>query len=671
MDTLSLPRSCFAEASQSLAREWLVTNGLGGFASGSVSQANTRRYHGLLVASLRPPLERVLMVAKVDAVASYGGSRFELAANEYADGTLAPWGFELLSDFRLNGLTPEWTYALADARLAVRVWMDQGRNTTYLSYTLQQASAPLQLELAPLCTYRDYHAQARGGHRPAIETTGQGCIVTWFEGARAYSLTSDRGRFRADQDWHWNFRHRLESERGLDCDEDLLRPGVFSAELQPGEALTLVLTAEQDRPELAARALLREHKRQSELLAAVPAETPDWVRRLTLAADQFIVARTDASGMNAGKTVIAGYPWFGDWGRDTMIALPGLTMATGRFEDAAAILRTFAAHVSEGMLPNRFPDGNEPPEYNTVDATLWYFHAIAQYLDAHDDQQLLVDLYPVLRDIIAWHLRGTRYGIRADARDGLLHAGERGVQLTWMDAKVGDWVVTPRIGKPVEINALWHYALTRMAEWARRQHDGTSAALYAGTAMRVAGSFANAFWNADRGYLNDVIDTPDAQVDASLRPNQLFAVSLGTELLNAAQQRSVVEACAGALLTPLGLRSLAPAHPDYIGRYGGGPRERDAAYHQGTVWSWLLGAYVLAHYRVHDDAAAAQALLGGIAPHLLDGCVGTISEIFDADAPHAPRGCYAQAWSVAEVLRAWQSLESTRTVRKLSKVKHG
>jgi predicted glycogen debranching enzyme len=399
------------------------------------------------------------------------------------------------------------------------------------------------------------------------------------------------------------------------------------------------------------------------LLRAVPSEAPEWIRHLTLAADQFIVARGDGTPRGGGTTVIAGYPWFGDWGRDTMIALPGLTLTTGRAADAASILRTFAIHVSEGMLPNRFPDGGEPPEYNTVDATLWYFHAIDAYLQATADHALLRDLYPTLRDIIDWHQRGTRYGIRVDPADGLLRAGVANVQLTWMDAKFGNWVVTPRIGKAVEINALWHFALERMAAWARVLGQAGAADGYGAEAERVRESFIGSFWSEDAGYLYDVIDGPGGQpdahgrrVDSSLRPNQIFAVSLTPGLLDARRARAVVNSCSRELLTPVGLRSLSPRHPDYSGSYSGGPRERDAVYHQGTVWSWLLGPFVLAHYRVYADETQAHALLAGLAPHLGEACLGTVSEIFDGAAPHAPRGCIAQAWSVAETLRAWYSI---------------
>ena len=651
-----------------LGREWLATNGLGGFASGTVGLANTRRYHGLLVAALRPPVDRVLMVAKLDASAQYRGQRFDLATNEFADRTIAPRGFESLTEFSLDGTTPVWTFMLADAVLEQRIWMANGRNTTYVTFTLRAAAEPVELELLPLCTYRDYHAHTQGGWRLSVEHELRACRITAFAGARPYRLGIDRGDFMPAADWHWRFHHRAEAERGLDTDEDLFRPGLFRARLAPGETVTFVATAENEEPASGRAALAQETKRQHALLRSVPSAAPEWIRQLTLAADQFIVQRWKA-GAPVGTTVIAGYPWFSDWGRDTMIALPGLALATDRTSDAASILRTFAAHASEGMLPNRFPDGGEAPEYNTVDATLWYFHAIDAYLEATDDRRLLRDLYPALQDIVHWHVRGTRYGIRVDDSDGLLFAGEPGVQLTWMDAKIGDWVVTPRTGKCVEINALWHFALARMARWAELLGDKRASAEYENQAARVAASFTGAFWYDEGGYLFDVIDAPpDAEhaanrrnsrgqrADASVRPNQIFAVSLGSDLLDEDRSRAVVATCARHLLTPVGLRSLAPSDPRYARRYLGGPRERDAVYHQGTVWAWLLGPFALAHHRVYGDAAHALALLNGMPAHLSEGCLGTISEIFDGDAPHAPRGCVAQAWSVSETLRAWTVL---------------
>jgi predicted glycogen debranching enzyme len=658
-----LSRASFAHSANALEREWLVTNGLGGFACASVALANTRRYHGVLVASLKPPVQRVLMVAKVEPTVRYRGTDFRLGCSEFADGTLAPRGFEWLSAFRLDDGLPTWTYALDDALLEQRIWMADGCNTTYVSFTLTAASAPADLELLPLCTYRDYHAQTRGGWGLAVDMEERACCVTAFAGAQPYRLLTDRGEFALSTDWYWNFHHRAEAQRGLDAQEDLFRPGLFRAHLEPGETLTLIATAESAAPDAPAVALEHERRRRRARLEATPAAAPPWIRRLTLAADQFIVRRARAEGTPEGTTVIAGYPWFSDWGRDTMIALPGLALATGRMADAASILRTFAAHVSEGMLPNRFPDSGETPEYNTADATLWYFHALASYLEATADHALLRELYPTLQGIIDWHRRGTRYSIHVDPDDGLLYAGEPGVQLTWMDAKVGDWVVTPRIGKPVEINALWHYALFCMANWARTLRDSRAASDYEQDVRRVAAAFAPAFWFEAGGYLHDVVDGPEgtpgargARVDASLRPNQIFAVSLGTDLLDARRARAVVDTCARELLTPVGLRSLSPRDSRYAGQYCGGPRQRDGVYHQGTVWSWLLGPFALAHYRVYGDRAHAQALLAGLAPHLDEACIGSVSEIMDGDAPHSPRGCFAQAWSVSETLRAWHML---------------
>ena len=664
-ERLALPRGVFTDQRTALSHEWLVTNGLGGFASGTVAQANTRRYHGLLVASLKPPIDRVVMVAKLDVLARHNEISYPLGCNEFADGTLSPQGFALLREFCIEGQTPRWTYQLGDAVLEQRIWMARGENTCYVSFTLSAATQPLELELTPLCAYRDYHSETHGAWTLGVASEAAACTITAFDGARPYRLSTDRGEFTAQPDWYWHFRHRAEAERGLDCEDNLFRPGSFQARLAPGETLTFIATAEP-AARMPARAWTLQQQRTRALLKDVPGDAPSWVRDLVLAADDFIVARASATG-ERGTTVIAGYPWFSDWGRDTMIALPGLTIATGRLADAAAILRTFALHVSEGMLPNRFPDSGEAAEYNTVDATLWYFHAIDRYLDAGGDGRLLRKLYPTLKEIIAWHERGTRHGIRVDRDDWLLRAGEPGVQLTWMDAKVGDWVVTPRTGKQVEINALWHFAVDAMARWAERLGEERDATMYASAASRIARSFRTRFWNGERGCLYDVIDVPDtATPDASVRPNQIFAVSLGRGLLDADQSRAVVDVCSRELLTPVGLRSLAPRDAAYVGQYHGGPRERDGAYHQGTVWSWLLGPYALAHWLVYRDAAHAIALLEGLAPHLGEACIGQISEVFDADAPHVPGGCFAQAWGVAETLRAWQVIRAEKKPMKRS-----
>ena len=649
------------------SREWLVTNGLGGYAAGTVALACTRRYHGLLVVALRPPLGRTVLVAKLEARAWLATGApvrsYALTSNEFADGTVHPAGHVFLERFRLDGQVPVWEHLLGPARIVQRLWMEHGRDVTRVSYTLEDAPGAVTLELSPLATYRDYHSHSQGGWSPECRTLRDGCEVIAFPGARAYRISTDAGRYEPDFAWYWGFRHRAETARGLDDRDDLFRPGRFVVSLQPGETVTVTLSADEQAITSPRQSLETERRRQVRLLrGTTSSRAPVWIRQLALAADQFIVARESPNG--AGHTVIAGYPWFGDWGRDTMIALPGLTLATGRLDVAASVLRTFAAHVDQGMLPNRFPDGGEKPEYNTVDATLWYFHAIDQYVRRSGDADLVRELYPVLIDIANWHVKGTRYGICMDD-DGLLRAGEPGVQLTWMDARIGDWVVTPRIGKPVEVNVLWYHALVVLQSFATRQKDRARAERFASMAAQTAASFRKRFWSEANGHLFDVIDGPDGEldasgrrVDASLRPNQIFAASVARELLEPREARAVVDVCARELWTPVGLRSLAPTHPAYVAHYRGGPRERDAAYHQGTVWSWLLGPFALAHFHVYGDAKRALRSLEGIEGHLRGACIGQVSEIFDGDAPHAPEGCFAQAWSVAEVLRAFLEISN-------------
>jgi predicted glycogen debranching enzyme len=649
---LELGRETCGDYGIAAAREWLVTNGLGGYASGTVAGSATRRYHGLLVAALRPPVARTVALVKLDAVATCHGRRHALATNEYVDGTVHPCGHELLESFRLEGTTPVWTYAFADARLEVRVYMAHGRNTTYVRYTLVHASAPVELEIEPLCTWRDYH-----WHRHGVEGLGSvavdgGCEVR-ADGGAFRVLADGAAHFEPGADWHWGVLHAVERARGLDDREDLFRPGRFRARLAAGESVAIVATTEPGAPEGAGVALHAVERRERGLLARVPKAWPAALRQLALAADQFVVAR--GSG---GCTVIAGYPWFTDWGRDTMIALPGLALATGRPDVARDVLLTFAAHVDQGLLPNRFPDGDDPPEYNTVDATLWYFQAVAAYLQVERAPAFAARLYPVLADIVAWHDRGTRYGIAVDPADGLLRAGEPGVQLTWMDARVGDRVITPRTGKAVEINALWHGALAVLGDLAALLGHDADAAGWRRRAARVAAAFGERFWCESRGHLYDVIDAPDAVADATLRPNQLLACALRHELLDRTRTRAVVDACARELLTTFGLRTLPPGDPAYVGRYGGGPAARDAAYHQGTAWTWLLGAFVRAHLRAYGDADAARRVVTAALQHLQAGCVGQYAEIFDADPPHRPTGCFAQAWSVAELLTAWTAIEA-------------
>jgi len=630
------------------SREWLCTNGIGGFASGTVAGSLTRRYHGLLAAALTPPVGRTVLVTKLDEAVDYAGTRTELAANRWADGAVAPDGYRHIESFRLDGTTPVWTYAVADALIEKRVWMEQGQNTTYVRYEVLRATGPLTLRLEAFVNYRDYHSTTHAeGWRMDVEPAGAGLQVTAFPGAPPVLIAAPGAQCEPVHVWYRGFGLSVERERGLDWTDDDLLVGRFAAGLDQGEAITLTCSCEAE-PSLDGEAAWHRRKvhegdlfRTWRQTPAGSGPVPGWIEQLVLAADQFIVARPlmDDTG---GQSIIAGYPWFADWGRDTMIALPGLLLTTGRHEIARRILTTFARFVDRGMLPNRFPDAGEAPEYNTVDAALWYFEAIRQYEEATGDVQLVKDLFPILEEIITAHRQGTRYGIGEDPADGLLRAGEAGVQLTWMDAKVGDWVVTPRIGKPVEVNALWYSALRSMASFARRL--GHAAEPWDALAERVRASFAR-FWNEAAGYCFDVLDGPDGH-EAALRPNQIFAVSLTASPLSLAHQRQVVEACGRHLLTSFGLRSLGPAEPAYQGRYEGGPVTRDGAYHQGTVWAWLLGPFALAHLRVHGDGDAARAFLAPMAHHLREFLVGSIAEIFDGDAPFPSRDCPAQAWGV-------------------------
>ncbi|PSB27537.1 glycogen debranching protein [Stenomitos frigidus ULC18] len=657
---INFGREVCGDFGQAQAREWLVTNGVGGYASGTVAGLLTRRYHGLLVAALQPPLGRTLMLAKLDDTALYGDRFYSLHANRWADGTIGPHGYRHLERFALEGNIPVWRYACADALLEKRVWMQPGANTTYIHYQLVRATQPLMLTLKAMVNYRDYHSNTQAdGWRMTIVPEEHGVYVSAYPEAVQLHLTSDRAEITATHDWYYGFELSAERDRGLNDRDDHLHAATFQATLQPGESLTLIASTERklERDGETALKLRRayEHKLLGLWHSNRPVDNrdiPAFANQLVLAADQFIVQRSTPEEPH-GKTIIAGYPWFSDWGRDTMISLPGLTLATGRPEIAQSILRTYARHVDQGMLPNRFPDAGERPEYNTVDATLWFFEAVRAYYGVTEDDDLVQELFPVLADIVDWHCRGTRYNIHLDSADGLLYAGETGVQLTWMDAKVGDWVVTPRIGKPIEVNALWYNALRTMAKLARivgKPHQE-----YEAMADRILARFTR-FWHPELGYCYDVLDGPDGD-DASLRPNQLFAVSLPESPLTAAQQKGVVDTCGRALLTSHGLRSLDPNHPDYRGTYGGDQRQRDGAYHQGTVWGWLIGPFVLAHLRVYGDPVKARQFLEPMASQFYTHGIGNLSEIFDGDAPMKPQGCIAQAWTIAEVLRAWLATE--------------
>ncbi len=640
-------------------REWLITNGIGGFASGTVSGNLTRRYHGLLVAALAPPVGRTQLVAKLDEIASYDGAEYALATNRWESGAVEPKGYLNIESFRLDGTTPVWGFAVADALIEKRIWMRHGENTTYVQYTMLRGTQDVELGIKCFVNYRDFHASTHAGDwQMKIETLKTGVEVTAFEGATPFYLLGAGTAVEPRQEWYHDCFLPQEKYRGLDDREDHLLAAVFRATLQKDQSVTLAFSTNSEAEMDGAAAQASNAAREDELLAQWSSQdaqaasvAPGWVRQLILAADQFIVKRA-LPDEPEGRSIIAGYHWFADWGRDTMIALPGLTLTTGRADIAKQILLAFARYVDGGMLPNNFPDAGGLPEYNTVDAALWYFEAVRHYFAATQDTATLGKLFPVMERIIAAHLAGTRYHIHVDETDGLLYAGEPGVQLTWMDAKVGDWVVTPRIGKPVEINALWLNALETMATLAPALKKPSD--LYGKLAAQVKQSFAK-FWNESAGYCYDVIDAPGIGKDASLRPNQIFGVSLPQSPLNPAQQKAVVDICARRLVTSYGLRSLAQSDFAYQGHYGGNNRERDGAYHQGTVWGWLMGPFVLAHLKVYGDSQAARSFLEPLGKQIQSHGLGTLSEIFDGDAPFTPRGCIAQAWTVGEVLRTWRA----------------
>ncbi|MEM9273345.1 MAG: amylo-alpha-1,6-glucosidase [Cyanobacteria bacterium P01_F01_bin.143] len=678
---LKFGRAICNNLSTAESREWLVTNGIGGYASGTIAGILTRRYHGLLVGALKPPVARHLLLTKIDETVSYNEQYYDLASNRWVDGTVAPQGYTNIESFHLEGTMPVWNFAFADGLLEKRIWMEQGENTTYIQYKYQRGSQPLTLFLKALVNYRDYHSKTDGKAVFYInQYQDKSLEIKAFTDAKSlYLSTSGNNKnnnftWSIKNSWYRDFALAVEKYRGLDDVEDHLLAATGNVILQPGDVLTITASTEKAKTVASIGNSEEQYRRKQELIELFYAQNkwqaaPEWIEQLVLAADQFIVDRPLPDNPE-GKTIIAGYPWFTDWGRDTMIALPGLTIATGRFAIAKTILHTFAKYVDQGMLPNVFPDAGEIPHYNTADATLWYFEAIRAYYCATEDQEFLAELFPLLAEIIDWHLKGTRYNIKMDD-DGLLFAGESGVQLTWMDAKVGDWVVTPRIGKPIELNALWYNALVCMDYFSGIL--GKSENQYQEIAAKTRSHFSK-FWYEAGGYCYDVIDSPEGN-DSSFRPNQIFAVSLpaiglGTSRtgeyqtgefqmgechspLRASQQKMVVDKIGQRLLTSSGLRSLSPEDQNYIGTYGGNQLQRDGSYHQGTTWGWLICHFVQAHLQVYNNPELARSFLEPMANHLHDACIGSISEIFDGDIPCTPRGCFAQAWSVAEVLRTW------------------
>jgi glycogen debranching enzyme len=721
-------RELCGQLDQAERREWWLTNGRGAYAAGTVAGTLTRRYHGLLLAPVTPPLGRMLLFTKADATVLDGSLEWPLFTNRWASGAVSPPGYRHLESFHLEGRMPVWRFAIGRHRIEQRIWLDAGADRVNVAWRLVGKIPPdppfskggdegapfssippsppllkggdespplkkggwgdlstkggrgdlstkppfekgglggfLQLRVALLVNARDHHhVTTVGTLRPEIRLDNNRVRVVHHDGV-TLEILAHGGTLALDLMWNEGFDLPLERERGLEDLDNHLQIGTALLTLTPGVDVGISAAVLQpiDNGGLSgflplAHSRQRHHSHDQHVLAqafaANPplATAPAWIHQLILAADSFLFTRPLPTAP-AGESVIAGYPWFGDWGRDTMIALPGLTLATGRPASARRILLTFAQFIDGGMVPNCFPGAGATPAYNSVDAALWYLEAWRAYVGSSGDLATLREVFPTLQTIIAAYRDGTRHGIGMDPADGLIRAGAAGEQLTWMDAKAGDWVVTPRCGKPVEINALWYNALIVMRDFADQL--GAQSTEYAERAAQVALGFQRYVRPDGRG-LFDVLDGAAGAAEL-VRPNQIFAVSLPASPLTAAAQAQVVAIVGETLLTSHGLRSLAPSAADYRGSYRGNVRERDGAYHQGTVWGWLLGHYALAEYRVTDDAVLAQSRLEPLAAHLSDAGLGSISEIFDGDPPHVPRGAPLQAWSVACTLEAWWRL---------------
>ncbi len=710
---LRIGREVCHDVEAGLNHEWLVTNGLGGYGAGSIVGATTRSHHGLLVVSLCPTNERSVLVSKIDEeVILPGGQKFCLGVNEYQGGIIEPQGYLYLDTVALEGDILSFAYRLSDSlRLEKRIWMEYGQNTTYIQYTLHgtfdesecandvlpqaqmvrmaSAGTYLTLLVTPFCLTRDSHKTTQGANNWhfLVENGEHRCRIRAYEGAPAYHLIADPAiTFEPDERWHWHLWHRRDNECGLPDLEDVYQPGIFRIALAPGMRKTLVLTAEtattcswgygsSRHEEVVAHALMRHQRRVQQLLVAAEGTKEDLrtkdpvMARLVLAADQFIVERHNYTKTGImlqqhmspdRKSIIAGYPWFTDGVRDSMISLPGLLLCTGKYSEARGLLKAFTSSIRNGLIPDHLleNENGEEPVSITIDTLLWMFRAIDHYLLKTGDWALLNDIFPILRDSIQWYIHGTGYGIHVDPRDGLLQIEAPDVQLAWMDTRMSDGIETRRAGKPVEINALWYYALSAMENWA--VHLSTDATQYGQLRGLVRQNFAARYWYEAGGYLYDVVDVEGVagQNDAALRPNQLFAASLTHELLSECQAASVLQKVTDHLFTPTGLRSLSSTDPGYHAHFVGKRKQSDDAYYQGMAWQWLIGAYVDVHLRVYHDYDALLLLLQPFVEQLWKTCLGTLGEFAEPEPPFTTGGCFAQARSVAELLRCWQVIRN-------------
>lgn len=643
-------KSSWRSFEHGIEKEWLLTNGIGGFSSSTIIGANTRRYHGLLIASLKPPVRRHLILSKIDESIIINNQSHNLYSNRTPDHTMK--GYLHLQRVAFDPL-PTFTYNVEDTFIEKKVSMVYGRNEVVIVYRVINGERPTRLKLTPLVNFRDYHGNSNRAYMSFTTTHEEKEVfVNPYNSDINISISCSQGLFIREENCYFlNMDYPVERERGLFSTEDHYIPGYFEIDIKPGEnkLITIIATIEDEVGNKDGLSLIEQEKNRISQLQDIAGYSDTFAKALVAAADNFIVYRksTDA------KTVIAGYPWFTDWGRDTMIALPGLTLVTKRYGDAKEILSTFSRYVKDGLIPNMFPDEGQEPLYNSVDAALWYFEAANKYLEYTGEYDYFKEnIYGALKEIVNFFIKGTKFNIKMN-EDFLVSAGDRGTQLTWMDAKVGDWVVTPRQGKAVEINALWFNALKIMEQLADRYDEDSF--FYCDLSEKVKASFRNTFWNKDSQCLYDVINVKIK--DAKVRPNQILAISLSFPVIEGKMAKKVIESVWSKLYTSYGLRTLSQDSNEYSGIYTGDQLQRDGAYHQGTVWPWLIGHFITAYMKVYgyteENRKKARLFINPFRDHLNDSCIGSISEIFDGDEPLIPRGCFAQAWSVAEVLRAY------------------
>ena len=648
LPSIYLEQKKLSNFSSALQQEWLITNGLGGYASSTVIGVNTRRYHGLLVAAVKPPSGRAVILSKVEETLVIGGARFNLSCNQYQD-LIHPEGYKYLTSFRLDPF-PVFTYSAGSAVLEKTIFMLQGHNTTVISYKLLSSPEAGELILRPLIAARDYHwvSCQNNSFNPKVEIKEDRLKLNPYEIIPEINIKHDADQFVGSGYWYKNFKYQREEERGLEDYEDLYSPGELVYVLKEGSSAYLIVSTEELPTGKVEFLLKQEYRLKRKVLANFEVED-DFFKSLILAVDSFVIKR--ASGQNS---ILAGYHWFANWGRDALISLPGLTLVTGRFEVAREILKFFSADCEQGLIPNQFREVDDKPEYNSVDVSLWFLYAVGKYLDYTQDYVFVREqLWDKILEIYNYYSKGTRFKISMD-KDGLINWQEEALQLTWMDAKIGNWVITPRQGKPVEVNALWYNGL-KVIEHLTKRFGLEMEKEVRELSLKVEDNFNKLFWHGRKKCLYDCVDGKD--YDQSIRPNQLFSISLPYPVLKKERWEAVFKVVKNELYTPYGLRSLSSKDKNYYKRYQGDQRARDLAYHQGTVWPWFIGSFISAYLKINGrnkkSRGEAMEFISPFRKHLKEAGLGTISEIFDGDAPHKPRGCISQAFSVAEILRAY------------------